>query len=150
MSASGRLAPPRDDLYRTALIGVFVFVYLGTILYGKILASGCQAEAKSASVIGRSSLVQLQGQVHRMRQSDVDDINRKLAVLAARHGFAAIARNAPLEKSGVVFEAITWRGPEVLTHTATYPDSKFARKGGVATLIVFVEKARIQFGSAGR
>ena len=84
-----------------------------------------------------------------MRQSDVDDINKKLAILAARHGFAAIARNAPLE-SEVVFEAFSWRGAEVLTHTATYPDSKFARKGGVATLIVFVEAARIQFGSAGR
>ena len=53
-----------------------------------------------------------------------------------------IARNAPLEKSEVVFEAFTWRGAEVLTHTATYPDSKFARKGGVATIIVVVESAR--------
>src|SRR5580658_5449850 len=60
-----------------------------------------------------------------------------------------IARNAPLEKSEVVFEAFTWRGAEVLTHTATYADSKFARKGGVATMIVFVESARSQFGSAG-
>jgi hypothetical protein len=85
-----------------------------------------------------------------MRQSDVDDINRKLAILAAQQGFAAIARNAPLEKSEVVFEAFTWRGPKVLTHTATYPDSKFAYKGGVATMIVFVETARTQFGSAGR
>ena len=101
------------------------------------------------AVIGRSSLIRLQGQVHRMRQSDVDDINRKLAVLAARHGFAAIARNVPLE-SEVVFEAFTWRGAEVLTHTATYPDSKMARKGGVATMIVFVERARSQFGLAGR
>jgi hypothetical protein len=84
-----------------------------------------------------------------MRQSDVDDINRKLAILAARHGFAAIARNAPLEKSEVVFEAFTWRRAEVLTHTATYPDSKFVRKGEVATMIVFVESARSQFGSAG-
>ena len=57
---------------------------------------------------------------------------RKLAVLAASHGFAAIARNAPLEKSEVVFEAFTWRGAEVLTHSATYPDSKFAHEGGVA------------------
>ncbi len=85
-----------------------------------------------------------------MRQSDVDDINRKLAMLAAMHGFAAIARNAPLEKSEVVLEAFTWRGAEVLTHTATYPNSKFARKGGVATIIVFVESARSQFGAAGR
>jgi hypothetical protein len=85
-----------------------------------------------------------------MRQSDVDDINRRLAVLAARHGFAAIARNSPPEKSEVVFEAFTWRGAEILTHTATYPDGKFARKGGVATMIVFVERARSEFGSAGR
>ena len=82
-----------------------------------------------------------------MRQSDVDEINRKLAVLAARHGFAAIARYAPPEKSEVVFEAFTWRGAEVLTHSASYPDSKFARKAGVATMIVFVERARSQFGS---
>ena len=85
-----------------------------------------------------------------MRQSDVDDISRKLAILAAQNGFAAIARNAPLGKSGVVFEAFTWRGAEILTHTATYPDSKFARKGGVAPMIVFVERARSHFGSAGR
>ncbi len=85
-----------------------------------------------------------------MRQSELDDINRKLAILAARHGFAAIARNAPLGTSGVVFEAFTWRGAEVLTHTATYPDSKFAHKGGLATLIVFVESARSRFGSADR
>jgi hypothetical protein len=85
-----------------------------------------------------------------MRQSEVDDINRRLAVLAARHGFAAIARNAPVEKSEVVFEAFTWRGPEVLTHSASYPDGKFARKGGVATMIVFVESARAQFDSAAR
>jgi hypothetical protein len=83
-----------------------------------------------------------------MRQSDVGDINRKLAVLAARHGFAAVARNAPHDKSQVVFEAFTWRGAEVLTHTATYPDSKLARNGGVATMIVFIERARSQFGSA--
>ena len=83
-----------------------------------------------------------------MRQSQVDDINKKLAILAARHGFAAIACNAPL--SGVVFEAFTWRGAEVLTHTATYPESRFARKAGVATMIVFVEGARSRFGSAGR
>jgi hypothetical protein len=85
-----------------------------------------------------------------MRQSDVDEINRRLAILAARHGFAAIARNAPLEKGEVLFEAFAWRDAEVLTHTATYPDSKFARKGGVATLIVFVERARSQFGSGNR
>ena len=102
------------------------------------------------AVVGRSSLIRRQGQVHRMRQSDVDDINRKLAMLAARHGFAAIARNAPLEEGGVVFEAFTWRGAEVLTRTATYPNSKFARRGGLATMIVFVERARSQFGLAGR
>jgi len=85
-----------------------------------------------------------------MRQSDVDEINRRLAILAARHGFAAVARNAPLEHNEVVFEAFAWRGAEVLTHTATYPDSKFARKGGVATMIVFIERARTQFASAGR
>jgi hypothetical protein len=82
-----------------------------------------------------------------MRQSDIDDINRRLAILAARHGFAAIARNAPPEKSEIVFEAFTWRGADVLTHTASYPNSKFAHKGGVATLIVFVERARSQFDS---
>jgi hypothetical protein len=85
-----------------------------------------------------------------MRQSDVDEINRKLAILAARHGFAAIARNAPLENSELLLEAFTWRGAQVLTHTGIYPGSKFARKGGVATLIVFVESARSQFSSAGR
>jgi hypothetical protein len=85
-----------------------------------------------------------------MRQSDVDAINKRLAILAARHGFAAIARNAPLEKNEVVFEAFTWRGAEIHTHTATYADSKFARKGGVAPMIVFVERARSHFGSAGR
>jgi hypothetical protein len=85
-----------------------------------------------------------------MRPSDIDDINRKLAILAAQHGFAAIARNAPLEKSEVVFEAFTWRGAEVLTHTATYPESKFVHKGGVATMIVFLSSARSQFGSPGR
>lgn len=85
-----------------------------------------------------------------MRQSDIDDISKRLSILAARHGFAAMARNAPLETGKVVFEAFAWRGAELLTHTATYPDSKFARKGGVATIIVFVESARSQFGSAGR
>lgn len=85
-----------------------------------------------------------------MHQSDVDDINRRLAILAAQQGFAAIARNASPEKNGVVFEAFTWRNAEVLTHTATYADSKFARKGGLPTMIVFVETARTQFGSAGR
>jgi hypothetical protein len=85
-----------------------------------------------------------------MHQSDVDDMNRRVAIIAAQHGFAAIARNAPLDKSEVVLEAFAWRGREMLTHTAIYPDSKFARKGGVATMIVFVENARRQFGSAGR
>jgi hypothetical protein len=102
------------------------------------------------AAVGRSYLIRLQGQVHHMHQSDVDDMNRRVAIIAAQHGFAAIARNAPLERGEVVFEAFTWRGPEVLTHTATYPDNKFARKGGVATMIVFVENARRQFGSAGR
>jgi hypothetical protein len=85
-----------------------------------------------------------------MRQSDVDDISRKLAILAARHGFAAMARNAPLGNGAVVFEAFTWRGTEVLTHTRTYPDSRLARRGAVAIMVVFVESARSRFGSAGR
>ena len=77
-----------------------------------------------------------------MYQADIDDINRKLAILAAKYGFAATARKAPGEDSRVVFDAFCWHGAEVLNHNTSYSDAELAHQGPVAIATRFVEEAR--------
>jgi hypothetical protein len=77
-----------------------------------------------------------------MLQSEIDDINRKLAILAAKHGFAATACKAVSDGATVLFQAFSWHGEEVLNHTASYPESELSRMGPVAIATQFIEAAR--------
>jgi hypothetical protein len=77
-----------------------------------------------------------------MHQSEIDDINRKLAILAAKYGFAATARKAPRDEVKVIFDAFSWRDEEVLNHTASYPETELSRMGPVTVATQFVEEAR--------
>jgi hypothetical protein len=80
-----------------------------------------------------------------MDQHAVDDVNRKLAILAAKHGFAATARKSPPGESRVVFDAFTWRNEGIWNYRASYPDSELARMGSaVAIASRFVEEARVE------
>ena len=76
-----------------------------------------------------------------MHQADIDDINRKLAILAAKYGFAATARKAPGEDSRVAFDAFCWHGAEVLNHNTSYSNAELAHQGPVAIATRFVEEA---------
>jgi hypothetical protein len=82
-----------------------------------------------------------------MHQSDIDDINRKLAILAAKYGFAATARKAPRDEGKVVFDAFAWHKEEVLNHTATYSESELSPVGPVAIATRFIEEARSKLPS---
>jgi hypothetical protein len=53
-------------------------------------------------------------EVSNMHQHEIDDINRKLAILAAKYGFAATARKAPRDEAKVIFDAFTWRNDRSL------------------------------------
>jgi hypothetical protein len=79
-----------------------------------------------------------------MDQHAVDDVNRKLAILAARHGFAATARKSPPSESRVVFDAFTWRNEGIWNYRTSYPDSELALLGAVAIASRFVEEARVE------
>jgi hypothetical protein len=76
-----------------------------------------------------------------MTSPDVDDINRKLAILAAKHGFAATARETSKDGSRLVFEAFIWRNGELFTHSASFPVSELALLGPVAIAKQFVDDA---------
>jgi hypothetical protein len=77
-----------------------------------------------------------------MRQHEIDDINRKLAIHAAKYGFAATARQAPRDEAKVVFDAFAWRNGAVLNHTASYLEIELARLGPVAIAMQFIEAAK--------
>ena len=77
-----------------------------------------------------------------MHQSEIDDINRKLAILASKYGFAATARKAPRDEAKVIFDGFAWRDEEVLNHTASYPETELSRMGPVTVATQFVEQAR--------
>ncbi len=79
-----------------------------------------------------------------MDQHAVDDVNRKLAILASKHGFAATARKSPPSESRVVFDAFTWRNEGIWNYRTSYPDSELARLGPVAIASRFVEEARVE------
>ena len=80
-----------------------------------------------------------------MDQHAVDDVNRKLAILAAKHGFAATARKAPPPSaSRVVFDAFTWRDEGIWNYCTSYAESELARMGPVAIASRFVEEARAE------
>ena len=77
-----------------------------------------------------------------MDQHAVDDVNRKLAILASRHGFAATARKTPPSESRVVFDAFTWRDEGIWNYRTCYPESELARLSAMAIASRFVEEAR--------
>jgi hypothetical protein len=76
-----------------------------------------------------------------MHQSEIDDINRKLAILSAKYGFAATARKAYREGAKVIFDAFSWRDEEVFNHTASYSEVELSRKGPVMIATQFIEDA---------
>jgi hypothetical protein len=79
-----------------------------------------------------------------MDQHAVDDVNRKLAILAAKHGFAATARKASPSLPHVVFDAFTWRDQGIWNYCTSYPESELASMGPVAIANRFVEEARAE------
>lgn len=79
-----------------------------------------------------------------MDQHAVDDVNRKLAILSAKHGFAATARKAPRAQPHVVFDAFTWRDQGIWNYCTSYPESELVRMGPVAIASRFVEEARAE------
>ena len=82
-----------------------------------------------------------------MDKFDIDDINRKLAISAAKHGFAATARKAYRPEPRVIFDAFAWRNEEVLNHTASYLDAELDRTGSMSVVMRFIEEARSKFAS---
>jgi len=82
-----------------------------------------------------------------MADLDIDDLNRKLAILAAKYGFAAIAHNAFRPEPQVVFEAFSWDDGELLSHTMSYPPTELAPIGAVAIVSRFIEEARLKLAS---
>src|SRR4051812_28958600 len=58
-----------------------------------------------------------------MDQHAVDDVNRKLAILAAKHGFAATARKAPRSEPRVFFDAFRWRDQGIWNYCTSYLES---------------------------
>ncbi|MEJ0038925.1 MAG: hypothetical protein WDO68_23145 [Gammaproteobacteria bacterium] len=79
-----------------------------------------------------------------MDQHAVDDVNRKLAILASKHGFAATARKAAPSEPRVVFDAFTWRDAGIWNYRTSYPESELACMGPVAIANRFVEEARAE------
>jgi hypothetical protein len=79
-----------------------------------------------------------------MDQHAVDDVNRKLAILAAKHGFAATARKAPRIPARVVFDAFRWRDEGIWNYCTWYAESELAQMGPVAIANRFVEEARAE------
>jgi len=84
-----------------------------------------------------------------MDQHAVDDVNRKLAILASKHGFAATARKTPPSESRVVFDAFTWRDEGIWNYRTCYAESELARLSAVAIASLFVDEARVEL-AAGR
>ena len=79
-----------------------------------------------------------------MDQQAVDEVNRKLAILAAKHGFAATARKAPRSQSHLVFDAFRWREQGIWNYCTSYPESELASMGSIAIANRFVEEARAE------
>lgn len=79
-----------------------------------------------------------------MNQHAVDDVNRKLAILAAKHGFAATAHKAPRSEPRVVFDAFRWRDEGIWNYCTSYLESELALLGPVAIASRFVEEARAE------
>ena len=79
-----------------------------------------------------------------MNQHAVDDVNRKLAILAAKHGFAATARKAPRSEPRVFFDAFRWRDEGIWNYCTSYLESELAQLGPVAIASRFVEEARAE------
>jgi hypothetical protein len=79
-----------------------------------------------------------------MDQHAIDDVNRKVAILAAKHGFAATARKAPRSPSHVVFDAFRWRDEGIWNYCTSYPASELVHAGVVAVASRFVEEARAE------
>jgi hypothetical protein len=84
-----------------------------------------------------------------MDQHAIDDVNRKVAILAAKHGFAATARKAPRSASHVVFDAFRWRDEGIWNYCTSYPASELAHIGAVAIASRFVEEARAELAGSG-
>ena len=79
-----------------------------------------------------------------MDQHAIDDVNRKLAILSAKHGFAATARKTPRSPSRLVFDAFTWRDQGIWNYCTSYPESELIDIGAIAIASRFVEEARAE------
>ena len=82
-----------------------------------------------------------------MADLDIDDINRKLAILAAKYGFAATARKATRPEPRVMFDAFSWCEGELLNHSISYPLHELTPTGSMAILARFIEEARSKLAS---